>query len=124
MKEQLEQKLYDEFPSLFSGEDREVFCGFQCHDGWFALIRELCEKIVAVMVKKSPGDYDPEVLEVKEKMGELRFHMVLAPDEVYDLIERFEKKSSTICEICGKPGKTIAKPKTYKLTRCPDHLGD
>lgn len=49
--------------------------------------------------------YPFQVIQVKEKFGELRFYVNYGSDKIYDLIEEAEEKSAEICEICGKPGK-------------------
>ncbi|MEK7197881.1 MAG: hypothetical protein AAB648_00250 [Patescibacteria group bacterium] len=78
--------------------------GFECGDGWFELINELCKKLKALDLK------DFRVLQVKEKFGGLRFYVngveLDKADETYQLIDEAEAKSLTICEKCGKPGKS------------------
>lgn len=77
--------------------------GFECGDGWFSLIKELCEKLKALKLK------DFRVLQVKEKYGGLRFYTgsveTKKADEVFRLIDEAGGKSYTICEACGKPGQ-------------------
>lgn len=73
--------------------------GFECGDGWFELIKKLCEDIQALN-----RDKDFEVMQVKEKYGSLRFYCYGSDDAIYDLIEKAEKDSETICENCGKIG--------------------
>lgn len=77
--------------------------GFECGNGWFELIKELCEKLEALDLK------DFRVLQVKEKYGGLRFYTggveLEKADEVDRLINEAEAKSLTVCEECGKPGK-------------------
>jgi len=77
--------------------------GFECGDGWFELIKELCEKLKTLNLKVFL------VLQVKEKFGGLRFDIgpieTEKADEAFRLIEEAEVKSLTVCEECGKPGK-------------------
>jgi hypothetical protein len=45
VNDELTQALYDEFPALYAGRakpvtDSSMYWGFQCGDGWFALLRE------------------------------------------------------------------------------------
>lgn len=78
---------------------RHVDCG----PGWFPLIQELHENLF---------ELDPNylVLQVKEKFGGLRYYIstTLADkasnDRIWGLIADAERKSQTICEMCGKPG--------------------
>ena len=95
--------------------------GFECDDGWYELIKELCEKLDTLINEKYPDlkeipEWNKEldlpypyfyVTQVKEKYGGLCFYVSSAYDEIFDLINEYEKKSYTICEVCGKPGKTL-----------------
>ncbi len=55
------------------------------------------------------GDDYPEVFQVKEKFGGLRFYIDplidTVADQIYEAIDEAEKKSIQTCEICGSPGK-------------------
>ena len=88
--------LIDKYPKLLDSLDFGVECG----DGWFDLIDTLCEDIIRV---------DPTAVatQVKEKFGTLRFYISSDEDEVFDLIDKAEDASETICEECGAPGKII-----------------
>ncbi|MEK6880416.1 MAG: LAGLIDADG family homing endonuclease [Nanoarchaeota archaeon] len=50
----------------------------------------------------------------------LCFYMTCATDEMYDLIQEYEKKSETICEDCGKEGK-LRNDLGWILTLCDKH---
>ena len=79
--------------------------GWECGKGWFPMLTELSDKLDAIFREKYPEDIESfQVLQVKEKFGTLRFYVSSAPDEIYGLIDEYEKKSGTICETCGKPG--------------------
>ena len=86
--------LIDKYPKLLS----DLYFGVECGDGWFDLINTLCEDIIRV---------DPTAIatQVKEKFGTLRFYVSAAEDEVFDLIDKAECVSGSICEQCGEPGK-------------------
>jgi hypothetical protein len=71
---------------------------FSIGDGWLPLVRELIEKAIA-------AGWDKQICQVKEKFGGLRFYINSAPQEVWDIIEEYEKKSNEICEHCGNEGK-------------------
>ena len=83
--------------------------GLMCGEGWFKLIDELCGKIEKIIDTKYPeyktGDNPFEVLEVKEKFGELRFYTNYSNEEIENLIEEYTEKSLHTCEECGKEGK-------------------
>lgn len=76
-----------------------------CDTGWFGLIAELHEKLVAI-------DPNYVVLQVKEKFGGLRFYAApgygelseVRCKEFYSLIREAEDKSFTVCEMTGNPG--------------------
>lgn len=69
--------------------------GWECDNGWYPLIQELIDKLVAI------EEEDFELLQIKEKFGTLRFYISGASDKVLDIIDDYELFSSHICEICG-----------------------
>jgi len=107
MNDELTLKLFNEFPELFKyrKDYRQSLMGFgfACDDGWFNLIYKLCKDIKAIL-DKTPieGFY---VVQIKEKLGGLRFYITHATKEIFNLIEEAEKKSYHTCEVCGKEGK-------------------
>jgi len=78
--------------------------GFECDEGWYPLIFELLDKIQET-VDANPNYADMEVTQVKEKFGTLRVYMNYEPDEIFDLIQEYQKKSEATCEVCGKLGE-------------------
>jgi len=109
VKEELEQKLFDEFPSFFRGREKGaratlMVFGFMCDDGWYNLIYNLCKDIEKELEKHPELKKQFIVLEVKEKFGGLRFYSGPATEKIFKLIDEAEKKSYKICEICGKRG--------------------
>ena len=120
----LEQRLVDRFPHWFDrcGDIRETAMsrGFECGDGWFDLIRCLCEKLeplVAAAEQDSGKKF--EVLQVKAKFSSLRFHPNITNDAIAATIESAEVESRSICEFCGDPGMPIGP--TPINTRCLKH---
>ena len=93
--------------------------GFDNHDGWFELIKELSENIDKELKKLSKDKIKNfQVDQVKEKFGGLRFYVNFAPsNKIHKLIEIAEYKSYTICEYCGKKGK-LRGDLTLILTLC------
>lgn len=108
MKLELQQKLVNDFPKLYrniNGNPKEtLICfGFDCGDGWYQIIYNLSKELEKL---------DVIATQVKEKWGSLRFYINYGDNfseeninKAYDLIEEAEAKSSTTCEITGKPGK-------------------
>ena len=103
MKEELQQKLFDDFPHLFGRKSLRMtetcMCwGVECGAGWYSLIHDLCKKITEI---------DPKVQaeQVKEKFGGLRFYLGgCSPDtteRLYAAIDEAEKLSYKTCEMCG-----------------------
>lgn len=110
--------------------------GFECGDGWFQLIWNLCEdleKMDQENFDKLPEEVKAKSLleqneirlcvdQVKEKFGSLRFYISSGTEEMYDRINKAEEDSTTICETCGKPGKLRREGWFY--TACDDHVND
>lgn len=107
------QKLTNDFPQLYRGvndsiEESLMPFGFECGDGWFDLIYKLSKKIHEIANEKGlVGENYPKVFQVKSKCGGLRYYIDPVPDEMFDIIEDAEHKSTMICESCGKPGEQI-----------------
>ena len=101
--------LKERFPFLrttVNNEGRQVslhLFGFECGDGWFSLIRNLCWYLELLKIP------DFQVNQVKEKFAGLRFYPGSVPKEkykrVFDFIAEAEKRSYEICEECGCPGQ-------------------
>ena len=81
--------------------------GIECGEGWYDLLDQLCTDIEGEL-KRTHNDkeeYPFQINQIKEKYGGLRFYVSSANDKIYDMISAAEKKSYTICEECGEPGK-------------------
>jgi len=78
--------------------------------GWYPLVKKLIEDIIAICP-------DVEVSQVKEKFGGLRFYIYGGTDEVYELIDKAEKESFTICENCGSE-EDVTTEGGWLLTLC------
>jgi len=140
MNEKNTKKLLNDFPEFFKNRDNIraslMGFGFDCSDGWFNLIYNLCKDIKEYYENNESNILDedwnvigtkkgvPEyfyVTQVKEKFGGLRFYITAAPKEVHDMINKAEDESYKICEICGKPGEAGWHLPWY-LTLCDKHL--
>lgn len=100
--------LIERWPKWFdlSGDPRRtLMCfGFECGDGWFDILVDLCEELESLVVEhnsKTPF----EVIQVKEKFGGLRFYTTWGTNKIWDAISKAESLSLETCEVCGKPGK-------------------
>ena len=110
MREELDQKLVNDFPNLYRHRHTEpaINCmcwGFATGDGWEPLIRELSAKLEALIValpKRQQAKYF--ATQVKEKFGGLRFSLSKMTDEMRALLDEAEQKSFKTCETCGSAG--------------------
>lgn len=119
MKKELEIQLKKEFPFLNHTTDSgnatmyQSF-GCECSDGWYPLLHDLCQAITE-RYQKEGEPVDLIVLQIKEKFASLHFYYTYADtpahsksqtlrSDIRQIIEDFEDKSTTVCELCGKSG--------------------
>jgi hypothetical protein len=96
--------------------DREPImeCGFfAVGNGWFPLIKELIEDLIAL-------GWDKQTCQVKEKFGGLRFYINGGSDEIFDRISKAESNSYETCETCGEKGE-LRKDLGWLFTLCDEH---
>ena len=139
MNREKAQQLTTTYPMLFrkyNGEMRrlnETF-GFECGSGWYDLINQLCIEISEV-VQSTEKKIWPNVVQVKEKFGGLRFYISYsdfsearlneadqavskeALEKISQLIVMAESKSLVTCEDCGLPGKCYQS--SWVHVKCP-----
>lgn len=102
MNKELDELLCSKYPKLFAQRNLPMtetcMCwGFDCGDGWFDLIDELCSTIQNYI----DGNHKPqiEVVQVKSKFGTLRFYIAGENDQLIDgMIWFAESMSSRIPE--------------------------
>ena len=112
MNPDLTQKLLDKYPKLFSNQQ---FWGFECGDGWYDILDNLCGAITQYT-------HDPDevyVDQIKEKFGRLRFYLSREDDVMHGMITLAEYMSGHTCETCGKRGKT--RGGSWMVTLCDEH---
>ena len=105
----------------YSLQNNLMAFGWECEQGWWALIEELCNKIQDVI------DSDPEnevyknfeFQQVKEKFGEIRIYTIYGDEKTEALIDEYSILINKTCEKCGKPGKLTSKDHWMK-TLCDD----
>lgn len=93
-------KLKSEFDFFYGYPNYDSDFCFECEDGWYELLHQLCLDIQAA---NPPENFC--VVQVKEKFGTLRFYVDNSNKEIDDLIHEAEMKSSSICEYCGSTEK-------------------
>lgn len=122
MRDELDKLLCEKYPKIFVNRHKPktetAMCwGFECGDGWFNLIDNLCTSI------QNHIDYNhaPQVVadQVKEKFGSLRFYYSGGDDIIRGMVWFAENVSGKTCEVCGAPGKTRGKGWYY--TSCDAH---
>lgn len=106
--------LYSRYPTLFKQKDLPLtetcMCwGFECGDGWFNIINNLCSAICA-------HTDDVQAAQVKEKYGALRFYIDGGDEYVAGLIRMAEMMSAVTCEECGNAG--TSNKSGWIKTRC------
>lgn len=85
--------------------------------GWDDLLREMFERMFAL-------GWDGGLLQVKQKFGGLRVHLAGYPDGqpitdlLWDLATEYEKRSLTICEVCGGFPAQIHSQGGWLQTQC------
>ena len=111
MRRELEQKLVERWPSWFNvnGDPLETRMadGFAHGDGWFDIVWRLCEDSEPLVAEVEKATGRPfEVLQVKQKLGGLRFYVSHQhrTEAVMQRIYAAESESFRTCEVCGKPG--------------------
>lgn len=144
MRQELDELLCAKYPKIFvnrHGDMKETaMCwGFECGDGWFNIIDQLCANIQHhvdwserqrnIEVKKgiegesgmprTPHVNQVIAVQVKEKFGTLRFYTNAVDDQIYGMIRMAESMSAVTCEDCGAPGKLRGRGWLY--TACDVH---
>ena len=103
--------LIETYPVLYQGHawpitQNLMAFGFECGDGWFPLLDQLSSDITAL--DKRDGS-ETIAVQVKEKIGGLRFYIEGGTGAVWKAIEEAEALSERTCEMCGEPGKLRGK---------------
>ena len=107
MTEELDKKLCAKYPKIFADRNADMrstaMCwGFECGDGWYWLIDQLCSRIQSY-IDDNPhlNIHQVVAVQVKEKYGSLRFYINGGDEEIFGAISLAEHMSYHICEECG-----------------------
>ena len=119
MKSEFSSKLSNRFPDIFNLNNSSNIFYFECHEGWFDLMFQLCEELEELAVKENVNL--PKIAQVKEKFGKLRIYLDSGTDTMHNRVSEFEKISGFVCEICGGVGKQMTENSWIK-TRCSNHI--
>jgi hypothetical protein len=114
MKKELDEQLCQKYPLIFANRYRPMnetaMCwGFDCGDGWFNILDQLCSNIqhhIDWKNKKEPVVEQVVADQVKEKFGTLRFYYSGGDEHIAGMVAMAESMSGVTCEDCGKPGRS------------------
>ena len=114
------RRLIEQFPSLYGGSnlppsEKLLSFGFSCGDGWFELLYTLSQQIDSYNLEHPEAAV--VAVQVKQKMGTLRFYVDPFVPEVEDLIEQAVTRSALTCELTGQPGVRCQR-RGYLQTLC------
>ena len=141
MNQNLEKKLYDNYPELFytrndPSPNLSLMWGIECEDGWYNLIDVLCSELIKSsraklenckniqeyekMIETSPSL--PLIVQIKEKFGTLRIYIDNIDENQQILINLIENLSCKVCEFCGTFKDVTLYKKGWWKTLCPEHM--
>ena len=114
MKKELDELLCQKYPLIFANRHQPMnetaMCwGFDCGDGWFNILDQLCLNIQYYIEWKNKKETVVEQVvadQVKEKFGTLRFYYSGGDEHIAGMVAMAESMSSVTCEDCGKPGRS------------------
>jgi len=123
MSPKLQNKLFKEFDQMFAERslniEQTAMCwGVECGDGWFTLLWEMCQELKPIV------DDSFRFTQIKEKFGELRVYYrggaknLKDDDKIARIILETERKSTSICELCGKTSKIRHSKSGWLYNRC------
>ena len=94
MTEENEAKLRALAPAKF-----KRLAYFECGDGWVGLLEEVVAEAKKLKLRGLT------FAQVKEKWGLLRIYANGGNPAFWDYLSQVERRSGSICEVCGAPGK-------------------
>jgi len=75
--------------------DENLLFGREFDEGWNNLYDDLLNEL---------GPYNVMIIQAKEKYVRLWIYCEPCPDEIFDILRKYEDMSETVCEVCGKEG--------------------
>lgn len=104
MHKTLQDKLFKKYPKIFRQryydiKESAMPWGFECSDGWYWLLDNLCSKLQWDIDKNKQPQI--EATQVKEKFGGLRFYTAGETERQDGMISLAMHMSNSICEECG-----------------------
>lgn len=116
--------LCEAYPLIFrdchaDATETGVYWDFECGDGWYSLIDNLCKCIQTYITNNKCEQIT--AIQVKEKFGTLRFYYSGGDDLIAGMVWFAEHLSSTICEVCGEPGTCTRDSAGWISCTCEKH---
>lgn len=111
-------QICQQYPHIFG--ERGIY--FECEEGWFGLIAQLCECMQRYYDDNTRNSDDltqPRIVALKEKYGRLSIFLEGGDELVEGMVWFAEHLSGSICERTGHPGKLRKKGGWYK-TLCDE----
>lgn len=120
MTHENDKRLVEKYPKIFADRYKSMMetcmCwGFECMDGWYDLIDNLCEEIQNYIDLNDVPQFVAS--QVKEKFGGLRFYGDGGDDRIEGMISLAESLSYKICEKCGSI-EDVSQTKGWITTLC------
>lgn len=117
MRNSLQDALYQAHPGLFrqrtlplteSGMGR----GFECGDGWYGILDGLCDALTTH--SRQTGHPPIVAVQVKEKLGDLRFYVDGDCEWCRGAIDFSSAMSRHVCEETGRPGMLMIRARRIR----------
>jgi len=115
--------LHKQFPRVF-GKERKDQDMFEHAEGWTELLTLLAARINTIL--KADPSATMQILQIKEKFGELRFYYRLSDASeatqaaVREAVDAAREASAFVCEACGQPGILQTSKSGWIRVRCLD----
>ncbi len=112
-----EQFLFNRWPQFFTSKNEPkksaMNVGFACGDGWLNIVVDFCFELEVLF-----GNLGTEILQVKQKYGELRIAVSHDDEAIEDLVQAARQQSLHTCEVCGSPGELQRDERGWWATQC------
>lgn len=112
MTPNLEAQLTERFAELCYDE-QGISCSIGCGDGWYSLLVSLFEQLEAY-IAAHPHLEGMKVVQVKQKLGQLRVYLQPCVSEVAGIVAAAEARSRAVCELTEEPGATCIRNGYYR----------
>ncbi len=111
-------------PTERLGDFKDILSRFQsgfpaiidCEHGWNEIIANCHQELKTI-------DDEYTIAQIKEKFGTLKYYFSSSNPSLYKqmcgVVSKYEKMSSSTCELCGSPGAT--RNSGYIKTLCNEH---